>query len=99
MRIDSFLQAQKIEVLSTISLILNPQPKPTCPEKKKKNPKLKPTKSSEVCCVKSPALKRLLPYHDEANPQPQKKRVTIPNETLFPDVLPAAAEPQPRHGQ
>ena len=38
--------------------------------RKKKNPKLKPTKDSEVCSVKSPALKRLLPYHDEANPQP-----------------------------
>ena len=67
--------------------------------KKLKNPKLKPTKSSEVCGAKSPALKRLLPYHDEANPQPQKKRVIIPNDNLVPDVLPAAAESQPRHGQ
>ena len=67
--------------------------------KKLKNPKLKPTKSSELCGAKSPALKRLLPYHDEANPQPQKKRVIIPNDNLVPDVIPAAAEPQPRHGQ
>ena len=36
--------------------------------RKKKNPKLKPMKASEVCSVKSPALKRLLPYHDVANP-------------------------------
>ena len=37
-------------------------PKP----KKKKCPKLKPTNCSEVCRVKSLALKRSLPYHDEA---------------------------------
>ena len=60
--------------------------------RKKKNPKLKPTKASEVCSVKSPALKRLFPYHNEANPQPQKKRAITPNEVLSPDVLPAAAE-------
>ena len=39
-----------------------------------------------MCSVKSPALKRLLLYHDEVNSQPQKKRVITPNETLFPDV-------------
>ena len=67
--------------------------------RKKKTPKLKPTNASEVCSVKFPALKHLLPYHDETNPQPQKKRATTPNDIFSLDSLSAAAEPQPRRGQ
>ena len=67
--------------------------------KKKKTQKLKPTNASEVCSVKSPALKCLLPYHDEANPQPQKKKATTPNDVSSPDFLSATVEPQPRRGQ
>ena len=66
--------------------------------RKKKTPILKPTNASEVCSVKPPALKRLLPYHDENNSQPQKKRATTPNDFLSPDFLSVAAEPQPRRG-
>ena len=67
--------------------------------RKKKTPILKPKNVSEVCSLKPSALKRLLPFHDETNSQPQKKRATTPNDFPSPDFLSAAAETQPRCGQ